>query len=190
MTTQDSKMASPFCRVRSRGKKGSPLRAVATTALLIATFFSGCDTPHTYVVLDNNYPPSETPLIVYHAFWQAVSFQTPVLPGSSSDVQNTIPASANTAYVLVAPGWDPTSSTVPTSFIVMQSRDGFGVHLNNTLHIPVDDAMFIGNCAASSFLSQDQADFITQRVFASDFAGLSYDPSTCTTAPIDDIGER
>ena len=140
------------------------------------------------MVLDNNYPPSETPLVVYHAFWQAVSFQMSVSPGFSSDPQTTIPASANTAYVLLAPGWDPASSDAPTSFIVMQSRNGFGVHLNDTLHIPVDDAAFAGNCAATSNLSQDQADFITQRVFASDFTGLTYEPATCTTSPLDDTG--
>ena len=187
MTTQDSKTVSPRW-AGSLGPKGRHLRAAALCLLLLAPFFSGCDTPHTYVVLDNNYPPSGTPLIVYHAFWQAVSFQTPVLPGSSSDKQNTIPASANTAYVVLAPGWDSTSSTAPTSFIVMQSRGGFGVHLDNTLHIPVEDAAFIGNCAANSFLSQEQADFITQRVFASDFVGLSYDRATCTTAPIPHTG--
>jgi hypothetical protein len=140
-------------------------------------------------VLYNNYPKSETPLVVYHAFWQAIAFQTPLPPGSSSDPQNTIPASANTAYVVLAPGWDPASSTPPTSFIAMQSRDGFEVHINNTLYISVNDIAFAGNCDANSFLSQNQADFITQRVFASDFAGLSYDPATCTTTPVDDTGE-
>ena len=59
------------------------------------------------------------------------------------------------------------------------------MHLNNTLHIPVDDTTFVENCSAGSSLTQNQADFITQRVFASDFAGLNYDAQTCTTT-----GER
>jgi len=151
-------------------------------AMLAAPLVAGCDSPQTFVVLDNHYPPAAMPpLVVYRALWQAVSFQTAVPPGSSSDPQSTVAASANTAYVLLAPGWDPKSSTQPTSFLVLQSIDGFEVHLNNTLHIPVDDMTFVGNCAAGSFLSQGQADFITQRVFASDFAGLSYDAATCTT---------
>jgi hypothetical protein len=140
------------------------------------------------VALDNNYQPS-TALVIYHAFWQSVSFQTSVPPGSSSDLQSAIPASANTAYVVLALGWDPTSSMPPTSLIAMQSRNGFELHLDHTLHIPVDDANFAGNCAAGSYLSQDQADFITQRVFASDFSALHYDAATCTTVPIDDTDQ-
>jgi hypothetical protein len=70
----------------------------------------------------------------------------------------------------------------------MQSKNGFKVHLNHTLHISVDDATFVGNCATGSFLSQDQANLITQRVFPDDFAALRYDAANCTTAPIDDSG--
>ncbi len=173
---------------RHRGLKRAPGSLV--WALLIAAAPVGCDQPHTYVVLENNYPRSAVPLVVYHAFWQAVSFQTPVPPGSSSDPQDTIPASANTAYAVLAPGWDVTSSTPPTSLIAIQSRNGFEVHLNDTVHIAIDDGTFDGNCASGSFLSPDQADFITQRVFASDFAELSYDPASCATAPIDEAARR
>jgi hypothetical protein len=159
-----------------------PLRAVSLCAL-VAFSATGCDSPNTNVVLDNRYPPSTTDaLVVYHAFWQAVSFTTPIRPGASSDPQNTVAASANTAYVLLAPGWDPTQSTSPPSLIVLSSQTGFDVHVNQTLRIPVDDSTFVGNCAAGRFLPQDQADFITQRVFASDFAGRSYDAATCTTS--------
>jgi hypothetical protein len=147
----------------------------------------GCDTPHTDVVLDNDYPNARTDaLVLYRAAWQAVTLQEPLAPGSSSDPQSTVAASDNTAYVVLAPGWDPASATPPTSFVVMQSRQGFAVHLNNTLHIPVDDTTFIGNCAAHSFLSQAQADFITQLVFPGDFALLHYDAASCTTTPIGD----
>lgn len=180
----NSKTTSPRHRAAIQGSRPQCLRASATYALFLTSFLSGCDTPHTYVVLDNNYRPS-TRFVVYHGFWQSVSFQTPVPPGSSSDLQSAIPASANTAYVVLAPGWDPTSSTRPRSLIAMQSRNGFELHLDHTLHIAVDDANFVGNCAAASFLSQEQADFITQFVFSSDFTSLSYDPANCTTTPID-----
>jgi hypothetical protein len=159
---------------------GPPLGVVL--ALFVASLVAGCDTPHTNVVLDNDYTPSTaSPLVVFQAFWQTVSFQTPVSPGSSSDPQSTVVASANPAYVLLAPGWDLTSSTPPNSFIVLQSLNGFEVHLNDTLHIPVDDTTFVGNCAVGSFLPQDQADFITERVFARNFTSLRYDAATCTT---------
>ena len=104
---------------------------VGLLCTLLGLFVFGCDKQHTGVVLDNDYPISATnELVVYHAFWQAVPFTTPVLPGSSSGPPDTVAASANT--VLLAPGWE-------------------------------------------------QAEFITRRVFASDFTGLSYDASTCTT---------
>ncbi len=178
------------CPARSHTSYFRCTGSIATYFLFIALSYSGCDQPHTYVVLENQYPRSTTPNVVYHAFWQAVSFQTPVPPESSSDPQDTIPASANTAYAVLAPGWDVTSSSAPTSLIAIQSRNGFEVHLNGTLHIAVDDGTFDGNCASGSFLSPDQADFITQRVFASDFEGLRYDPASCTTAPIDKAPRR
>jgi hypothetical protein len=158
-----------------------------TTALLAAA----CDaSPHTAVVLDNDYPLSTTlPLVVYHASWQAVAFADPVPPGTSSAPQATVPASANTAYVVLAPGWDPTGSTPPTSFVVLQSVAGFGVDYDDTLHIPVDDTTFVGNCATGNPLSQAQADFITQRIFPCDFGALHYDAATCTTTPLADAGE-
>jgi hypothetical protein len=147
-----------------------------TVAVLLAI---GCDAPHTSVVLDNHYSPASG-LVVRDAFWQAVGFPDPVLPGASSDPQNTIAASDNTAYVVLAPGWDPAGSDPPTRLVVLESRAGFSVHLNDTLHIPVDDVAFAGNCAAGSTLSQDRADFITQLVFPSDFTNASYDAATCT----------
>jgi hypothetical protein len=157
------------------------LRALVICAL-IAPFATGCDTPSTNVIVDNDYPVSATPaLVVYRAFWQAVELRAPIAPGSSSDAETTVAASPNTAYAVLAPGLDPTAGApAPTSFVVLQSRQGFAVHWNSTLHIPVDDTTFAGNCAAGSVLSQEQADFITERVFACDFAGLHYDAATCT----------
>lgn len=162
-------------------------RPLAAIGALVALLSIGCDQPQTFVVLDNQYPPAAAVLqVIDKAVWQAVSFSTPVLPAASSDPQMTTAASGNTAWVLLAPGWDPASSPRPSSLIVLQSRDGFAVHLDQTLHIPVDDDSFAGNCAAGSVLSQAEADFITGRVFASDFAGLVYDASTCTTTATGD----
>jgi len=157
--------------------------------LALALLATGCDNkPATSAVLDNEYPPSPaTPLVVYRAIWQAVSFEQPVVPGSSSDAEETVPASDNTAYALLAPGWDA-GTAAPTSFVVLESRNGFAVHLNETLHIPVDDQTFSGNCMAGSFLSQPQADLITQLVFSGDFANMSYEAASCTTTATDDAG--
>jgi len=164
----------------------------ALSVLAATRLLTGCDyvdTPYTYVVVDNNYPADAAPpLVVYQAYWEAVAFTTPVPPGSSSAPQSTVPASANTAWVVLAPGWDPSGSAPPTSYVVMQSRSGFAVHLNDTLHISVDDADFAGNCATGSVLTQSQADFITQLVFPGTFRGLQYDAATCTTTPVGDAG--
>lgn len=60
--------------------------------------------------------------------------------------------------------------------------------VRNTLHIPVSDASFAGNCAAGGVLTQSQADFITQIVFPDVFGGFTYDAATCTTTPLGDAG--
>jgi hypothetical protein len=162
--------------------------------LAAGAFALGCDSPSTYVVLDNEYPTTSAQ-VIFQAAWQAVSFEMPIPPGSSSGPQSTVAASANTAYVVLAPGWDPTSGAPPSKLVLLQSRSGYGVHLTDTVHIPVDDTHFAGNCAAGSFLSQSQADFIAQLVFSaapdggpSVFAMLHYDAATCTTTSLGDGG--
>lgn len=146
--------------------------------------------PTTSVVFDNDYPATakDAP-VVYLAYWQSVLFEGPVFPGASSAPQSTVAASPNTAYVVLAPGWDPEGGAPPSSFVLLQSRSGFGVGLGGTLHIPVDDSTFMGNCASASFLTQAQADFISQMVFAHVDAGadaevhstsFTYDAATCT----------
>src|ERR1700722_8698155 len=183
----------PMCPPASArsGSLLSPARSSGLIAIACVLGAVGCDTPDTEVVVDNRYPVARMDaLVVYRVKWQAAweagILRDPIVPGSSSEPQETIAASENTAYVLLAPGWDPASAAPPTSLIVLQSREGFGVHLDNTLHIPVDDAAFIGNCAARSFLTQTQADVITKLVFPDVFASLHYDAATCTTTPIGD----
>jgi hypothetical protein len=167
-----------------------PVKAALAPALGLALLAAGCDHSGTpAVVLDNEYPASGAePLVVYAAAWQAVSFSSPVPPGTSSDLLATVAASDNTAFVVLAPGWDPASASTPTSFVVMQSVAGYGVHLGETLHIPVNDTTFAGDCAAGRTLTQPQADFITQLVFPAVFAGLAYDAATCTTTATSDAG--
>ena len=175
---------------RGGSRRASALAGFALGALTCASLVWGCDhRPQTTVVFDNDYGTTSTrPLVVYRAFWQAVTFPDPVLPGTSSEPKDTFPASSNTAYAVLAPGWDPASSTPPAAFVVLQSRTGFEAHLNDALHITVDDANFMGNCAAGNTLSQAQADFITQLIFPSDFASLRYDAATCTATSIVDGG--
>ena len=168
---------------------GQLLATVAIASLAIACAGLPDTPPKTSVVLENHYAPA-TSLVVYDAFWLDVSFQgIAVAPGASSDPQPAIPASAdNTAYVVLAPGWDSSTGAPPTQLVLLESRGGFAVALGDTLHIAVSDEGFAGNCATGSHLTQDEADFLTQIVFASDFAGQRYDAATCTTTPIGDAG--
>jgi hypothetical protein len=162
---------------------------VASPLLLLLAGCLNVDTPYTWVDLENQYPPAgAAPVVVYQANWQAVAFTTPLPPGSSTGAQPTVPASDNTAYALLAPGWDPTSTAPPATFVVVQSRAGYSVHLGDTLDIPVSDTTFAGDCAAGSPLTQPQADFLTQVVYASAFQGQRYDAATCKTTPIGDAG--
>jgi hypothetical protein len=153
---------------------------VVVLELLAALAFAGCDTPHTDVVLANDYPATSQ-LVVYRAFWLNVSFDTPLAPGAASAKEAGLATSGNPAYVLLAPAWDPASATPPAAFIVLQSARALGLDFNHTLTISVDDVNFVGNCAAHSFLSQAQSDFVTKLVFADELAQRSYDPATCET---------
>jgi hypothetical protein len=47
----------------------------------------------------------------------------------------------------------------------------------------VDDRTFTGNCAAGQPLSQDEADFVTQRIFPGEIGTATYDAKTCTMTP-------
>ncbi len=156
---------------------GTPLdRRRRVRLVVFCLLAAGCEVPSTNLVAANAYPST----YVYAAFWQ-VAIATPIAPGATSNPLPVVSASANRAYALLAPGWDPASGAMPTSFVALESIDGFAVHLGDTLDITIGDATFAGNCTAGSVLSQADADFITQRVFATEFAGFTYDAATCTT---------
>ena len=157
----------------------SVVRCVKTVVVSVAL---ACDTPNTCVIIDNAYATTSGD-VVYAAFWEATAFTAPITPGNSSEPHASVFASANAAYAVLAPGWDPQSTATPTLLVVLKSRAEYALDFDNTLHIVIDDATFAGNCATGSPLSQSDADFITQRVFQSTFAGLHYDAATCTTSP-------
>lgn len=151
-------------------------RTLGLTLLLVAA--SACDTPDpTKAVVDNAYPASSQ-VVVYKAWWSATLFEDPVLPGASSDEQRSVPES-NFVYALLAPGWDPASGSPPTKLLAVRSKEPLAATRGDTLHIIVSDATFAGSCDARQPLSQEDADFITQRIFPGDFANVSYDAATC-----------
>ena len=146
-----------------------------------ATALAACETEDaSHAVVDNAYPIGQA--VVYRAWWAATYFPDPVPAAATSAEQRSVPAS-DIAYVVLAPGGDPARATPPTSFVVLQSKAPLALARGETLHIVVDDQTFTGSCAAQQPLSQEQADFITQRIFPGEFANATYDAKTCTMRP-------
>ena len=135
-------------------------------------------------------------MVIYQGSWQSISFTSPIPPGSSEEAGNpalpdptaAVPASSQTAYAILAPGWDVDASAPPTAFMVLESRNQYALDFNTTLRIPVDDTTFRGNCMAGNYLSQDDADYITQLVFPQDATVFRYEAASCATTLIFDGG--
>lgn len=178
----------------------SPLRSLSL--LLCAALLTGasalvaCDTETpTSAVVENAYPAvpegadPATQTVVYRAWWVATYFPEPVAGGASSAEQRSVPAS-EPAYAVLAPGWDPASTTPPSRLIVVKSKAALSVARGEVLHIAVSDQTFAGNCLAGQPLSQEDADYLTQRIFPGEFANVTYDAKTCVTTalPGDDAG--
>ena len=72
--------------------------------------------------------------------------------------------------------------------IPAKTNGPISVDKGNVLHITVDDAHVVGNCAAGHLLAQADADFITQNIFPGEFAGMTYDAAACSLVPILDAG--
>jgi len=158
--------------------------AVASISLLV-----GCETEDaTMAVVDNAYPVASdgaatTEITVYKVWWRTTLFLDAVAPGAEGATERTVPTT-DTAYAVLAPGWDPSSPHPPAVLLAAKSVAPLSVARGDLLHITISDATFIGNCASGRPLSQDEADFITQRIFPGDFAGVTYDANTCTSTPL------
>ena len=145
----------------------------------------GCDTEDaTQIVVDNEYPQladggnSSSEMTVYKVWWVASLLPDAVAPGSEGEPQRTVPGT-DFSYAVLAPGWDPSAGTGPSRFLAMKSNVRLSAARGDTLHVRVSDDTFSGNCGAGKPLSQDDADFITQRIFPGEFAGVVYDAVTC-----------
>lgn len=157
---------------------------VVATLLVASSFAGACKTEDpSRVAIENAYPAPSTGSapanVVYHAWWSATYFAHPVAPGATSEEERAVPAT-DTAYVVLAPGWDPSSGMLPTSLVALKSKTPLSIGRGDLLTIRVSDELFTGNCAAQQPLAQDDADFVTQRIFPGDFEGYTYDAKTCT----------
>ena len=167
-----------------------PMKPLVLFGALLSLTVSACDTGDpTQAVVDNDYPPPDAgagpQTVVYKTWWVTTLFPDPVSAGQSSDAERAVPA-VDYAYAILAPGWDPTSSAPPATLLAVRSKVKLGAARGDTLHIAFSDAAFDGICGAGSSLSQDDADFITTRIFPGDFAGVHYDAATCAAVPVTD----
>ena len=163
---------------------------LSAAVLCGAAALVACETATpTSAVVDNAYaavpdggdPAAQT--VVYRAWWVATYFPDPVAGGTTSAEQRSVPAT-ELAYALLAPGWDPASTTPPSRLIVVRSKAPLESVRGEVLHIAVSDQTFTGNCVAGQPLSQEDADFVTQRIFPGPFANVTYDAKTCTSTPV------
>ena len=132
----------------------------------------------TEAVVSDRYGESSG-LSLYRVWYATTLFRDPLGPGEASAPERTVPGTAM-AYAVLAVGWDPSSNATPTEFVPVQSRARLAVDRGDTLRIEVSDRTFDGRCGGSRPLSQSDADFITQRIFPAEFAGVTYDAATCT----------
>lgn len=149
---------------------------------LLASAAFACETETaTTAVVDNAYAPDSgaATVVVYKVWWQTTLFAQSVAPGTSSETERVAPAT-DTAFAVLAPGWDPASGAAPGRLVAVQSRSALSVERGGLLHVRVSPDTFVGDCAAGADrLTQEQADFITQRIFPAEFAGVAYAASDC-----------
>jgi hypothetical protein len=162
---------------------GSVLGLAAATLIV-----SGCDDDPTTALVENGYPPAANSAApaetttVFKTWWVTTLFPSPVRAGASSETERTIPAS-DFAYALLAPGWSPDDLAPPQRLVAVKSLEKLTATAHAALTIRVSDDHFAGNCAAGSILIDEDARLVVERIFPGEFAGMSYDPATCTSVP-------
>jgi hypothetical protein len=173
------------------------MKLVLVLALAALPNLAGCDTDApTMIVVDDDYPAiaeggnSMNETTVYKVWWVTSFLPDPVAPGEEGQPERTVP-NTDFAYAVLAPGWDPSRPTAPLRLLAAKSATQLTVARGDTLHVHVSDDTFVGNCGAGKPLTQDEADFITTRIFPGDFAGLTYDAATCSATRVSaDAGEN
>ncbi|HEY3252349.1 MAG TPA: hypothetical protein VGJ91_00290, partial [Polyangiaceae bacterium] len=65
----------------------------------------------------------------------------------------------------------------------LRSTHELDVDRGELLTFVVSEQATVGDCRAGKALAQEDADYITQRIFPAEFAELSYDAASCTTSP-------
>jgi hypothetical protein len=164
-------------------------KLVALVWALSAPLLSACNTAEpTSAVLSNQYPPASSAdaldsTSVYKGWWSVAQFPEPVAAGQVSDPVRIVLGS-DYGYALLAPGWDVESGVAPTTLIPVRSAQKLSVGRGELLTFVVSEQATIGDCRAGSPLTQEDADFMTQRIFPGEFAGLAYDAASCVSSAV------
>lgn len=160
--------------------------AYLSFAISISATALGCGDAATVAQVDNGYPSFDGgagEVTVYRAWWSQTAFLDPVAAGASSDLERTVPET-DYVYAVLARDYDPASGAAPTKLVAVRSSVKLTAARGDTLHLVVTPSTVVGDCAAGTTLSQDEADLITTRLFPGEFSGMTYDARTCTlTAP-------
>jgi hypothetical protein len=170
-------------------------KVLASVWMLALPLLAGCDSSEpTRAMLRNDYPSATDPgsvdsSTVYRGWWSVAQFPAPVPAGQVSDPVRVVQGS-DYGYALLAPAWDESSGNPPTTLIALRSTGKLSVGRGDWLTFVVSAQTTVGDCRAGNPLTREDADFITQRIFPAQFAGLSYDAATCTTSSLlaDDAG--
>ena len=161
---------------------------LAAACLLCGPLIAACNTSDpTSAVLANDYlaasdAGSTDSMAVYKGWWAVAQFTDPVAAGQVSDAVRVVPGS-DYGYALLAPGWDSSGDTPPTTLIPLRSAQKLTVARGDTLNFVVSDDATLGNCLTGKPLTQEDADFITQRIFPGEFSNARYDAAVCKTSP-------
>lgn len=164
----------------------------ASMLVLCASLLSACETSDaTQAVFDNQYPVTDAAavgsVVIYKGWWSVAELRDPVAAGSESDPLRVVKGT-DYAYALLAIDWDPASGTTPEMLLPVRTNAKLTADRGDTLHIGISDLTVLGNCLTGKPLSQEDADFITQRIFPGEFAGQGYDAATCTVTAATDSG--
>jgi len=147
-----------------------------------------CNTSEpTTAVLSNEYPnaseaSSAASTTIYKGWWSVAQFADPVLPRQVSDPVRIVPGS-DYGYALLALGWDATSGAPPTQLVPVRTVRQLSVARGELLNFLVSPSSIVGDCRNGDPLSQEDAEFITQRIFPGAFTGLAYDAASCSSSP-------
>jgi hypothetical protein len=150
---------------------------------------SACNTSEpTTAVLSNEYPPgssagSPDTMSVYKGWWAVAQFPRPVAAGEMSDPVRIVPGN-DYGYALLAPGWEAANGAPPTTVIPLRSAQKLSVGRGELLTFVVSEWATIGDCGTGNPLTQEDADYVTQRIFPGEFANLVYDAASCVSVPV------